>query len=216
MPLTWHWNQPYCSYLLQISSRGIPRSKVQTRISSSRQASNNPSQEEEEEEEVVVEDAVLNWENPSCGWRNIRYERPPNGPNRGRLTHCTIIGAQQAIWKVLSGISNTISNTGHYGYVFIIYTTTQWISLGNTTQVVPPTNIGAYGVGDQTARYAYEVLKTTFAAYKRHKDATVRMILYIFGTVVFLNLQNIHGFVVGHTSLELLAYLEQTYVPGKK
>ena len=140
----------------------------------------------------------------------------PKVPVGKRPTQRTIIGAQQAIGKVLSGISNTISNTGHYGYGFIIYTAPQWIALGNTAQVVPPTNIIVYGGGDQAAQYAYEASKTTFVAYKRHKDATVRMIIHIFATVVFLNFQDIHGFVVEHTPLELLVYLKQTYVTDKQ
>ena len=81
---------------------------------------------------------------------------------------------------------------------------------------MPPTNIGTYGGGDMAARYAYEASKATFSAYKRHKDATVQMILHIFGTVVFLNLQDIHSFVVGNTPLELVAYLKCTYVTAKQ
>ena len=78
------------------------------------------------------------------------------------------------------------------------------------------TNIDAYGGGDQAARYAYETSKATFAAYKRHKDTTVRLIIHICGEVVFLNLQEVHQYLVGHTPLELLAYLERTYVMDKQ
>ena len=38
------------------------------------------------------------------------------------------------------------------------------------------------------------------------------MILYIFGEDVFLNLVDAHQHLVGHTPLELLAYLEDTYI----
>ena len=77
---------------------------------------------------------------------------------------------------------------GYYGYLFIIYTLLQWTVLENVLHVVPPTNIGAYGSGDQAAKYTYEALEATFVAYKRHKNATVRMIIHIFGEDVFLNL----------------------------
>ena len=108
-------------------------------------------------------------------------------------------------------ISNTIPNMGHYD------TAVQWLALRNQAQGVHPTNIGAqYGGGDQAARYAYEALKTTFAAYKPHKATTVQMILYIFSTVVFLNLQDIHGFVFGHNLLKMVAQLERTYVTAKQ
>ena len=105
---------------------------------------------------------------------------------------------------------------GDYGYTFIIYTPQEWLALDNTLQVVPPTDPPVFGGGDMASRYAYEALRTTFIAYKRHKDATIRMIFHIFGTVVFLNLQDIHGFVVGHTPSELVAYLERIYVTPKQ
>ena len=38
------------------------------------------------------------------------------------------------------------------------------------------------------------------------------MIIYIFGDAVFLNLQDVHQHLVGHTPLELLAHLEDRYV----
>ena len=101
---------------------------------------------------------------------------------------------------------------GNYRYAFIIYTPAQWTVLGNVAQVVPPTNIGAYTVNSQEAWYLYEALKATFAAYKQHKDASVRMIIHIFGNYVFLNLQDVHQHLVGYSPLELLAYLKTTYV----
>ena len=64
----------------------------------------------------------------------------------------------------------------------------------------------------QADRYAYELQRNTYASYKRHKDATVRMIIYIFGNDVFLNLQDVHQHLVGHTPLQLLAHLEDRYV----
>ena len=139
-------------------------------------------------------------------------ESLPKAPARERPTQATIIEARQACEKIFNGISNMILNTEHYGYTFIIYTSAQWIALGNALQVVPPTDIGAYGGGDQAERYAYEASKASYAAYKRHKDATVRMIIHIFGEVVFLNLQDIHQNLVDHTPLEFLAYLKRTYV----
>ena len=66
-------------------------------------------------------------------------------PTGQRPTQHNIVEARQAIRKVLSGISNTISNTGNYGYAIIIYTPQQWIALGNALQAVPPTDIGAFG-----------------------------------------------------------------------
>lgn len=78
--------------------------------------------------------------------------------------------------------------------------------------MVPPIDIGAYEGGDQAARYSYEASKQTFAAYKRHMGETVQIIIHIFGETVFLNLQNVHQHIVGHTPLELLAHLEDTYI----
>ena len=140
----------------------------------------------------------------------------PTVPKGKRPTQCIIVEAKQTIGKVLSGISNTIPNMGDYGYAFIIYTPQVWIVLGNALQVVPPTDPPAFGGDDMVARYAYEALQTTFVAYKRHKDAAVRMIFHIFGTVVLLNLEDIQGFVVGHTPRELVVYLELTYVTTKE
>ena len=45
---------------------------------------------------------------------------------------------------------------------------------------MPSTNIGANTGNVQAARYLYEALKSTFAAYKQHKDTTVRMSILIF------------------------------------
>ena len=46
----------------------------------------------------------------------------PKVPVGKRPAQATIIEAQQAIGKILSGISNTIPNMGHYKYALIIYT----------------------------------------------------------------------------------------------
>ena len=49
-------------------------------------------------------------------------------------------------------------------------------------------------------------------AYKQHKDTSVRMIIYIFGNDVFLNLQDVHQHLIGHSPLEFLVYLKTTYI----
>ena len=98
--------------------------------------------------------------------------------------------AKKTIGKILASISNNISNTGHYGYAFIIYSPQEWVALGNALQVIPPVDPLVFGGGNAAARYLHETQKITFQAYKRHKDATVRMILHIFGEVVFLALQD--------------------------
>ena len=101
-------------------------------------------------------------------------------------------------------ISNSIPNTGDYGYAWLIYTPAEWTALGNVHQVVLPVNVVGYAGAGQADRYAYELQQNTYASYKRHKDATVRMIIYTFGNDVFLNLQDIHQHLVGHTPLQLL------------
>ena len=78
--------------------------------------------------------------------------------------------------------------------------------------MIHPIDVGAYIGQDQAAQYLYENQKATYAAYKQHLDATVQMILYIFGEDVFLNLVDAHQHLMDHTPLELLAYLEDTYV----
>ena len=125
-----------------------------------------------------------------------------------RPTQRTIIQAKQEIGKILMCISNTIPNTGHYGYSWLVYSPIEWIALGNLLQVVPPVNVVAYAGANQADRYAYELQRNTYASYKRHKDATVRMIIYIFGNDVFLNLRDVHQHLVGHTPQQLLAHLE--------
>ena len=102
-------------------------------------------------------------------------------------------------------------NTVFYGYAFLIYTATEWIALGNTIQVVHPVNVGAYAGIDQAAWYRYESQKATYIAYKRFKDATVRMVIHIFGEHVFLSLHDAHGHIIGHTPVELIAYLVDIY-----
>ena len=117
-------------------------------------------------------------------------------PRGERPTQSTIILAKQEMGKTLMCISNTIANTGHYGYAWLIYTPAEWTALGNANQVVHPVNVVAYVGNSQAERYAYETQRSTFASYKRHKDATVRMIVYIFGDDVFLNLKDIHQHLV--------------------
>ena len=85
------------------------------------------------------------------------------------------------------------------------FTPAQWTALGNAAQVLPPTNIGAYAGTNQAEWYAYEASKATIAAYKRHKDAVVQIIIDIFGDALFLNLHDLHQHLVGHSPLELLA-----------
>ena len=133
-------------------------------------------------------------------------------PPGERPTQRTIIQAKQEMGKILMCISNTIANTGNYGYSFLVYTPPEWLALGNQQLVVPPADVVAYVGAGQADRYAYELQRNTYASYKRHKDAIVRMIIYIFGNDVFLNLQDVHQHLVGHTPLQLLAHLEDRYV----
>ena len=140
-------------------------------------------------------------------------EKVPEGK---RPSQTTIITAKKTIGKILTSFSNTIPNTGNYGYAFIIYSPQEWVALGNALQVIPPIDPLVFGGGDAAARYLHETQKITFQAYKRHKDATIRMILHIFGETVFLALQDPHGLIVGHTPRELITHLEQTYVTPKQ
>ena len=140
------------------------------------------------------------------------FEELTKVPRGTRPTQRTIIQAKQEIGKTLMCISNSIPNTGGYGYAFVVYSPAEWTALGNAHQIVLPVNVVGYAGANQADRYAYELQRNTYASYKRHKDATVRMIIYIFGNDVFLNLQDVHQHLVGHTPLQLLAHLEDRYV----
>ena len=120
------------------------------------------------------------------GEESYSYETLPKIPAGERPTQATTLEARQTIRKFLMCSSNTILNTGYFGYVFIINTPAQWTVLRNVAQGVLPNNIGVYAGADQVAQYAYEVSKATFVVYKQHKDAVVRMIIYIFGGTVYL------------------------------
>ena len=133
-------------------------------------------------------------------------------PRGERPTQRTIIQAKQKMGKTLMCISNTILHTGNYGYSWLIYKPAKWTALGNLYQVVPPINVVAYVGANQADCYVYETQRNTYASYKWYKDATVRMIIYIFGNDVFLNLQDVHQHLVGQSPLELLAHLEDRYV----
>ena len=133
-----------------------------------------------------------------------------------RPTQTTIIEAKKTIGKILASISNTIPNIGHYGYTFIIYSPQEWVALGNALQVIPPLDPPVFGGGNAAARYLHETQKIIFQAYKRHKDTTVRRILHIFGTVVFLALTDNHGLIVRHTQRQLITHLERTCVTLKQ
>ena len=101
-------------------------------------------------------------------------------PKDKRPTQVSILTVKQEIPKCLLSFSNTILNTAFYGYAFLIYTAAEWTTLGNSNQVVSPTNVGTYIGFNQAARYRYKSRKELYAAYKSHKDATVRMVIYIF------------------------------------
>ena len=140
-------------------------------------------------------------------------EKVPEGK---RPSQTNIINEKKTIGKILTSFTNTIPNTGHYGYAFIIYSPQEWNALSNALQVIPPADPPIFGGGDAAARYLHETQNITFQAYKQHKDATVRMILHIFGEVVFLSLADNHGLIVGHTPRELITHLEHTYVTPKQ
>ena len=128
-------------------------------------------------------------------------------------TQVSLIVARQEITKVLMCFSNSTLNTEHYGYVFIIYTATQWTALGNVIQVVHPTIVDAYVGNDQAARYWYEASEAIYVAYKRHSDATVQIILHIFEKTYFLFFRMpINTLLVMHHWNSLLAYLEDAYI----
>ena len=48
-----------------------------------------------------------------------------------RPTQRTIIQAKQEMRKTLMCISNTIPNTGNYGYSWLVYKPAEWTVLGN-------------------------------------------------------------------------------------
>ena len=106
------------------------------------------------------------------------FTKVSQGKHLGKVS---LICARREIAKILMCFSNTILNMGHYGYAFIVYTAAQWTVLGNTHQVIHPIDVSVYVGQDQATQYLYEVQKATYAAYKRHSDATVQMILYING-----------------------------------
>ena len=47
---------------------------------------------------------------------------------------------------------------------------------------------------------------------QKHNNATVQMLLYVFGNAIFLPLQDIYGHVMGHSPLELVNHLKDMYV----
>lgn len=56
-------------------------------------------------------------------------------------TKVSLIVARREIAKVLMCFRNSILNTTHCRYMFIIYTDAQWTVLGNIVQVVHPINV---------------------------------------------------------------------------
>ena len=137
-------------------------------------------------------------------------ENLPKVPVGERPTQATTIDARQTIEKILMGISNTIANTGLCGYTSIIYTPVQWIALGIAQQVVSPTNIGIYVVAIKQDNMPIKHRRQHTRPI--NVTRTQLFVIHIFGEVIFLNLQNVHQNLVGHTPLELLEYLETTYV----
>ena len=69
------------------------------------------------------------------------FTKVPKGDRPGQVS---LICAQREIAIFLMCFNNTILNTAHYGYAFIVYTAAQWTALDNAHQVIHPIDVGAY------------------------------------------------------------------------
>ena len=74
------------------------------------------------------------------------FEQFTKVPKGERPTQVSLLVAKQEIARCLMSFSNTILNTTHYAYAFLIYTAAKWTALGNTIQVVHPIDVSTVPV----------------------------------------------------------------------
>ena len=132
-------------------------------------------------------------------------------PNLSNILH----GLMQ-IASILTTFGCRIANTNNYGHAWIVYSQVEWTALGNANQVVAPIHPGIYNGNTTQEQFIYKNAIAVYETYKKHLDATVRMIIHVFGTAVFLTHMDAHGHLVGHLPTALFAHLHITYVTDRQ
>jgi len=133
--------------------------------------------------------------------------------NDGHPTLISITKARREISRQLQTRVCADPQTHDHGHSYIVWGNTDWLKKRQvTSQVIPPTNPGAYG---GNTHQLLEIHKTSQLAWRRYKlaqAATKKMIFHAFKEYHFLELQDDNGDIIGYTAIELFDHLMDQYV----
>jgi hypothetical protein len=118
--------------------------------------------------------------------------------NNSTTTLISITKARRKISRQLQSRVCADPHTHDHGHSCIVWSNSAWLKKRQlTSQIVPPTNPGAYG---GTTHQLLEAHKAKQLAWKRCKlaqAATKKMIMHVFKDFNFLELQDENGDIVG-------------------
>jgi hypothetical protein len=105
------------------------------------------------------------------------------------------------------------SHSRSWGHSYIVWSNSDWLKKRQvTSQIVPPTNPGAYGGTTHQLLEAHKAKQLAWKRYKLAQSATKKMIMHAFKDYHFLELQDENGDIVGYSAIELFDHLMEQYV----
>jgi hypothetical protein len=98
-------------------------------------------------------------------------------------------------------------------HTYIVWSNSDWLKKRQvTSQIVPPTNPGAYGGTTHRLLEAHKAKQLAWKRYKPAQSATKKLIMHAFKDYHFLELQDENGDIVGYSAIELFDHLMEQYV----
>jgi hypothetical protein len=136
--------------------------------------------------------------------------------NTGTPTLISITKARREISRQLQSRVCVDPQTHNHGHSYIVWSNSDWLKKRQfTSQIIPPTNPGAYGGNTHQLLKIHKAKKLAWERYKLAQAATQKMIMHAFKDYHFLELQDENGDIVGCTAIELFDHLMEQYVPAE-
>jgi hypothetical protein len=133
--------------------------------------------------------------------------------NNSMPTLISITKARREISRQLQSRVCADPHSHDPGRSYIVWSNSDWLKKRQvTSQIVQPTNPGAYGGTTYQLLEAHKAKQLAWKRYKLAQAATKKMIMHVFKDYQFLELQDENGDIVGYTAIELFDHLMDQYV----
>jgi hypothetical protein len=131
----------------------------------------------------------------------------------------TLISITKAGREISRQLQSRVCANPHahdHGHSYLVWSNSDWLKKRQvTSQIVPPTNPGAYGGTTHQLLEIHKAKQLAWTRYKLAQAATKKMIMHAFKDYHFLELQDENGDIVGYTAIELFDHLMEQYVQAE-